>query len=248
METAIACWTAYARTISGGAVHRLRGVDVAVFTDGPERDVFNNAVLAPQRIPSRRRVALDRMVSTYADAGVAAYAAWVHENDTGMLEELADLDFVHQETTWAMGRELDGVPAPTEHEVVPGAWADYLRVLELPPGLLTDADPDDFHVVVGHWGGAVVAAGMAFDHNGDCGIYNVGTLPSARRLGLGSAVVARLLRDAFDRGCQTATLQATELARGVYAAQGFHELGRILEHGPPNRRAVPSGTSGAGPR
>ena len=111
METAIARWTAYARTISRGAVHRLRGVDVAVFTDGPERDVFNNAVLAPQRIPSRRRVALDRMASPY------------------------------------------------------------------------DRDP-----------------------------------------------------------------AGTELARGVYAAHGFRELGRILEHGPPNRRAVPSGTSGAGPR
>ena len=42
----------------GADVHRLPHVDVAVFTDGPERDVFNNAVLAhgvPRRGERRGR-------------------------------------------------------------------------------------------------------------------------------------------------------------------------------------------------
>jgi GNAT superfamily N-acetyltransferase len=218
-------------------VHRLPDVDVAVFTSGPERDVFNNAVLTPGLVGRRGRAAVDRMVDAYAEAGVSAYAAWVHESDTSMLAVLAERGFVHQETTWAMGRDLDDLPPVTghdvRHDVGTGAWDEYLQVLELPPGLLMQADPDDFHVVVGRRDGEPVAAGLAFDHASDCGIFNVGTLDTARRRGLASAVVTRLLHDAAGRGCRTATLQSTEMALGVYAGQGFRELGRILEHGPP---------------
>jgi len=40
-------------------------------------------------------------------------------------------------------------------------------------------------------------------------------------------------RSAVDaRGCQTATLQSTEMAKRVYAAVGFRDLGRILEYVP----------------
>jgi len=37
VATAVACWTSYAPAIPGAHVHRLPRVDVAVFTDGPER-------------------------------------------------------------------------------------------------------------------------------------------------------------------------------------------------------------------
>jgi hypothetical protein len=38
-----------------------------------------------------------------------------------------------------------------------------------------------------------------------------------------------LRADLEARGCRTATLQATEMAEGVYRAVGFRDLGRILE-------------------
>lgn len=232
MATAVACWTAYARAIPGGSVHRLPGVDLAVFTDGPERDVLNNAVLAPGLGHRAQRHAVDAMVAAYADAGVTSYAAWVHETDTTMLGALTERGFAHQETTWAMGRSLDAVVSPAGPQVVPARWAEYLQVLELPTGLLARADPADFSVVVGRWHGEAAATGMVYDHDGDAGVYNVGTLSHARKRGLGSAVVSRLLHDAAVRGCTTATLQSTEMARGVYAGQGFRDLGRILELGP----------------
>jgi GNAT superfamily N-acetyltransferase len=232
LRTAVACWASYARTIDGGAVHRLPGVDVAVFTDGPEREVFNNAVLAHDLTDHGRRDAVDAMVATYADAGITAYAAWVHESDRAMVEELTGRGLVHQETTWAMAQPLDVPATPPDLDLTDGAWDDYLRVLELPPGLLAAADPADFHVVIGRRDGEPLATGMAYDHDGDCGIYNVGTLEPARRQGLGAGVVARLLHDPAARGCTTATLQSTEMARGVYAGQGFRDLGRILELGP----------------
>jgi ribosomal protein S18 acetylase RimI-like enzyme len=232
IRTAVACWTAYARTIAGGAVHRLPGADVAVFTDGPERDVFNNAVLGHGLAAPERRATVNAMTATYAAAGVTAYAAWVHESDDAMLAELAARGFTHEETTWAMGRAVDPAPA-RDARVTPAEWDVYTRVLDLPPGLLQDADPADFHLLVGSVEGDSVATGMAYDHDGDCGIFNVVTRERARRRGLGSAVVAGLLADAADRGCRTSTLQSTEMARRVYVAQGFRDLGRILELSPP---------------
>ena len=73
---------------------------------------------------------------------------------------------------------------------------------------------------------------MAFDFDRDCGIYNVTTLQGARRRGLGTALTALQVHDALVRGCQTASLQSTEMAEGVYAAVGFRDLGRFMEYVP----------------
>jgi phage tail-like protein len=79
-------------------------------------------------------------------------------------------------------------------------------------------------------GGRPVAASIAFDHDGDCGIFNVGTLEDARGRGYGTAVTAAQLRDGRVRGCVTATLQSTQMAERVYTRLGFQDLGRILEY------------------
>jgi predicted GNAT family acetyltransferase len=90
-------------------------------------------------------------------------------------------------------------------------------------------------VLVARLDGDNVATAIAFDHRGDCGIYNVGTLDHARRRGLATALTVRLLHEALARGCETASVQATEMAEGVYAAAGFRDLGRFLEYVPPAR-------------
>jgi ribosomal protein S18 acetylase RimI-like enzyme len=229
--TAVACWAEYARTVPGAAVQRLPGVDAAVFASGPEREVFNNAILAHGLAARERSRALDAMARAYADAGVTSFAAWVHESDTAMRSDLADRGYLVHETTWAMGRTLDDVPDDVpDVEPAPADWAEYLRVLELPPGLLTTVDPAAFHVVLGRLDGETVATAMAFDHEDDCGLYNVGTLPHARRRGLAHALTVLQLQQARARGRRTATLQSTDAARRVYAAAGFRDLGRILEH------------------
>jgi predicted GNAT family acetyltransferase len=71
-----------------------------------------------------------------------------------------------------------------------------------------------------------------FDHEGDCGIYNVGTLEPYRRRGLATALTALHLRDAAARGCRTASLQATAMAEHAYAGVGFRDLGLYLEYVP----------------
>ena len=59
IETAVACWERFARSVRGAAVHRLRNVDVAVFPNGPERSIYNNAVLARSITAAECDVAVD---------------------------------------------------------------------------------------------------------------------------------------------------------------------------------------------
>ncbi|HKG27090.1 MAG TPA: GNAT family N-acetyltransferase, partial [Thermomicrobiales bacterium] len=97
-----------------------------------------------------------------------------------------------------------------------------------------------FHLMVARVSGEDAAAALAFDHGGDCGIYNVGTVEHARRRGIGTALIAFQLHQARERGCQTASLQSTPMAERVYAAVGFRDLGRFLEY-------VPWGTAPTAP-
>jgi GNAT superfamily N-acetyltransferase len=106
----------------------------------------------------------------------------------------------------------------------------HFGLLGVPAGLLGGADPSAFHVLVARLDGENVAAGLAYDHEGDCGVFNVGT--AARRRGIGTAITARLVLDAVERGCSTASLQSTAMAERVYASVGFLDLGRILEYVP----------------
>ncbi len=227
MATVVASWEEYARGARDASVQRLSGVSAAVFPEGPERAVYNNAVL-------ERADAIGAMEAAYAEAGIESFAAWAHERDTPVRGELERRGYTVVEATRAMGMTLDAARLPgPDVELRPAGWEEYLRVGDLPPGILAGVDPDAFHVVVGHLDGEAVAAGIAYDHDGDCGIYNVGTLEHARRRGIGTALTAALVRDARERGCATASLQSTPMAERVYAAVGFRDLGRILEYGPP---------------
>jgi ribosomal protein S18 acetylase RimI-like enzyme len=173
------------------------------------------------------------MQAAYAAAGIDRYSAWVHESDEGMRAELAGRGYTVDESTRAMGMSLDDMSiALPDLDLGPPDWAEVVRILGVPAGLLGGADPHAFHVLVARLAGENVATGLAFDHDGDCGVFNVTTLEAARRNGLGTALTARLVHDAIERGCSTASLQSTGIAEKVYMSIGFRDLGRILEYVP----------------
>jgi GNAT superfamily N-acetyltransferase len=235
-ETLLASWAQYARGSTGAALQRLSGVAAGVFPNDPERAVYNNALLDRDLGRTERAAAVDAMAAAYRSAGVDRYAAWVHESDEAMRAELSGRGYSIAESTLAMGMSLDAIsPTLPEVELGPLDWPDYLEYLEVvgvPAGLLGGADPSAFHTLVARRAGANVATAIAFDHHADCGVYNMSTLERARRQGLGTALTARHVRDAAERGCSTASLQSTAMAESVYAAVGFRDLGRILEYVP----------------
>jgi GNAT superfamily N-acetyltransferase len=230
-DTLLASWEEYARGAVGAAVERLPGVAVAVFPGEPERAVYNNALLQRYLRAGDRADALDAMQAAYAVAGVTRFAAWVHESDRAMRGELERRGFTLDSTTRAMGMELDDIRLPRPQAGLgPADWPEYLRMEGLPPGFLSTADHAAFHLLAARADGEMVAAALAYDFADDCGIYNVGTVQRARRRGLGTALTAAQVHDARARGCQTASLQSTQMAERIYAAVGLRDLGRILEY------------------
>ena len=178
------------------------------------------------------------MAEAYRAAEVSRFAAWVHETDEAMRADLEQRGYTLDETTRAMGLEADGVLLRRPNvELAPPDWSESLQIMGLRPDFLAGADHAAYHLLIGCHDGKSVSTAMAFDHAGDCGIYNVTTLAQARRRGLGTALTALHVHAAFARGCATASLQSTEMAEGVYRAVGFRDLGRILEYVPPVRNA-----------
>jgi ribosomal protein S18 acetylase RimI-like enzyme len=234
--TLVASWEEYARGAAGAAVHRLPGVAVAVFPHAPERGVYNNALLTRGMTAAERGAAIDAMEATYAEAGVGGFAAWVHEGDPALRAQLERRGYTIDTSTRAMGMALDELRLPrSELELGPPDWSAYLRLVGVPRDFLSAADPAAYHILLAQLDGESVATGMSYDVDGDCGIYNVGTVEHARRRGLGTALTALLAHDARARGCATASLQSTAMAEGVYATVGFRDLGRFFEYVPAHR-------------
>jgi GNAT superfamily N-acetyltransferase len=232
-HTLLASWERYARGASGATLQRMAGAVTAVFPNDPERRVYNNALLERDLAAAQRADAISAMEAAYEAAGVTRFAAWVHESDAAMRSDLDRRGYMVDEVTRAMGMSLDDIRLPRpEVELGRADWSEHLRLAGLPRGFLSGIDPSAFHVLVATHGGENVSTAIALDCARDCGIYNVGTLESARRRGLATGLTAIHLHYARQRGCRTASLQSTAMAEGVYAALGFRDLGRIVEYVP----------------
>ena len=141
-----------------------------MFPHEPERAVYNNALLERDLGAGDRSGALDAMEAVYAAAGVARFAAWVHESDEPMRVELERRGYTLDTTTRSMGMELDDIALPRPRiDLGPADWAEYLRMDGLPPDFLSAADHAAFHLLAARVDGEMVAAALAYDFGDDCG-------------------------------------------------------------------------------
>jgi GNAT superfamily N-acetyltransferase len=80
---------------------------------------------------------------------------------------------------------------------------------------------------VGWWRGEPVTACSLVSGAGVAGLYQVATLPQARGHGLARAICLTALREARQRGHQTAVLHSTPMAVQVYSQLGFQPVANL---------------------
>ena len=106
---------------------------------------------------------------------------------------------------------MDGVPEPTRQRCRAAYHA------------LGPAAGDYF---LGRLAGVPVATTKLFYAAGVVSVQHLMTLPSARRRGIGGALVGHALRQARDRGYRFAVLTSTPAGSSTYARLGFREVCR----------------------
>jgi len=231
VATLVQSWCYLAAGSPGAEVIETKGAAIAVFVYSPDREFLNNTVLT--RGVEDFGVALDTAERKYAHHGVERYAIWVHESEAEVAREVEARGYGYDSSTCTMAMpigELADVDTSVL-EVVEPSPQRFWRVGGL-DGLVPDLLAERAHFYVARHNGEDAAMLMAFDHDGDCGIYMVGTQPAARRRGLATALSAHAIERARERGCTSASLQSTEMAEGVYARVGFRDLGLFHEYIP----------------
>ena len=236
--------------LDGAFVHD--GADVLLVDSGVPTDTFNAVCRA--RLPDGDA---DRGIAWaigHFRAKGFPFSWWVGPSsrsaDLGERLIARGLSFAEAELgmTCALSRPLERAPAPPGLEIrraeTRSDLRDYAAVIAAiwdPPNrgvvdvyerasaaALASGSPARYYI--GYLDGDPVAASECFLAHGVAGIYNVVTLPSARRRGIGTALTAAALRGARREGYRTATLQASAQGRGVYAQLGFVALGEFREY------------------
>jgi ribosomal protein S18 acetylase RimI-like enzyme len=96
------------------------------------------------------------------------------------------------------------------------AWLDAIRSIT--------QEPVPWQLYIGYLDQQPVASSMLFMSAGVAGIYSVGTLPSARKRGIGTAMTLHPLLEARQQGYHYAILFASRMGNSVYKRIGFREV------------------------
>ena len=126
-----------------------------------------------------------------------------------------------------------------------GALGEFLHVFETGgPGsdltrrLFTESFADDPNVqlLVGRLDEKPVGTAVAIQSAGASGVVAVGTLPEARRRGVGTALTWAAVEAGRQRGFDTVVLQSSAMGFPVYSAMGFRTVATYAVYAPSSAR------------
>lgn len=98
------------------------------------------------------------------------------------------------------------------------------------PGLVEDPDLRAF---VASFAGRLAGTSLAIRTGDTSGVYGVGTVPAARRRGIGSAATWAAVEAGREWGCEVVVLQSTPMALSMYEAMGFRTVATYAMFVPP---------------
>lgn len=177
------------------------------------------------------------------------------DSDTGVAEALRDRGYHRNGAMPVMAVRLDQLPEPSlsapaglviEHVDGPEGIADYVdgyassfgvgaglrdAVVAAESGLRTDLGR--LIRLVGRIDGRPVATSAVLISNGIAGLYWIGTDPSLRARGIGTALTAAAMQVARSEQALVCTLQASDMGAPVYRRLGFTQVSEVELYSPP---------------
>lgn len=247
MDDAVLCerlWLGFARLqmllggqARGSAVVERDGFVASVVPVAPDSPTLNAVVVVR---PGVDLGALAELQDRYAAAGVRRWGVWAHGGSRHLTATLGQAGLRLASASPGMGALISELALDEQAQAEPADLAIVGRVNDLaygnPDGRLerTLAPMPDgiLRAYVADYDGTPAAVAMALERDGDCGVSFVATAPHARRKGLATQVMHRMLLDAQQRGCTTTSLQATDSGQRLYDALGYRRLGdmQLWEH------------------
>lgn len=85
-------------------------------------------------------------------------------------------------------------------------------------------DSPAFSLYTGYADGEPVTTGLGFHNGRTIGVYNIGTVPAARRHGYAEAMTRQIADDAVEDGCDVAILQASAMGLSIYRRMGYRAV------------------------
>ena len=209
----------------------MTSLDVGTAATFPEWSVLNNAIV------DRRAKVADagkRLRAFYSDAGIGNWALWLASSASDFVaaDLLDELPGFRRDTTTLVMQAAISERRHFDTRIVRTSIATATRASEDPVPRIQLDEPAAGDEVEG-WvlveDDLAVSGAWSLIHDGDCGIYSVGTVSRWRRRGYARALVEGILDDAFRREASTSSLQSTREAQSLYAAVGFRPAGRYEE-------------------
>jgi ribosomal protein S18 acetylase RimI-like enzyme len=224
-----------ASSSAGARLVELDDVQATIVPVRPGFSFFNSVFYEDPRALER---ALPALALQYARAGVAAWTVWVRPGDADTSRALEAAGHVRDSAPLLMaapiavmdleqGREIRLVDEPS--------WGDVARCNDRAYGIVEpfsmaavfeQAEDSASHLYAVGRDGDLLSALLAREHDGDCYLWFVATVPQAQGRGLASALVRHALREASARGCTTTTLESTTAGERVYGRLGYRSFGR----------------------